>query len=89
MFAALPRDRPINLIRMCCLLLIAPAIVANETFSYAIFVDNRQAHGLVEVQAKILMALSKLRIRHSRECVSSCRSMVDFRVTLVVEELLI
>ena len=89
MFAALPRDRPINLIRVCCLLLIAPAIVANETFSYAIFVDDRQAHGLVEVQAKILMALSKFRVKQSRVCLSPCHSMEDFRVILVTQKLLI
>ncbi len=70
---------------VCCWLV--QSIVANETFLHAIFVDNRQAHGLFKVQAKVfLMELSKLRIRLSRACLSPPHSMVDFRVTLVTQE---
>jgi hypothetical protein len=64
-------------------------IAANATFSHTIFVDDLQAHGLVEVQAKVLMASSKLKIRHSRACLSPHHSMVDFCITLAMEEFLI
>jgi hypothetical protein len=35
-------------------------IVANETFLHAIFVDNRQAYGLFEVQAKVFNKAVKI-----------------------------
>jgi hypothetical protein len=35
-------------------------IVTNETFLHAIFVDNHQAHGLFEVQAKVFNGAVKI-----------------------------
>ncbi len=32
----------------------------NETFLHAIFVDNRQAHGLFEIQAKVFNGAVKI-----------------------------
>jgi hypothetical protein len=35
-------------------------IVVNETFLHTIFVDNRRAHGLFEVQAKVFSTEVKI-----------------------------
>ncbi len=45
-------DRSIWLECVVCCRLVQP-IVANETFLHTIFVDNRRAHGLFKVQAKV------------------------------------
>ncbi len=72
---------------VCCQL-VQP-IIANKTFSHAIFADDRRAHGLIKVQAKVLTALSKLRIKHLRVCSSPHHSMVNFLLMLVTDKSLI
>jgi hypothetical protein len=62
-------------------------IIADETFLHTINVDDHQAHGLVEVQATVLMASLKIEDKAFKSMLESpCHSMVDFRIMLVVEE---